>query len=62
MIDKLELVLWRDECIMCFLCIKLDKYGVKYNEDKRNGLIGKVKKKEKKSCDNCGGRGGRGGN
>lgn len=47
---------------MCFLCIKLDKYGVKYNEDKRNGLIGKVKKKEKKSCDNCGGRGGRGGN
>ena len=62
LIDKLELALRRDERIMRFLCIKLDKYGVKYNEDKRNGLIGKVKKKEKKSRDNRGGRGGRGGN
>lgn len=58
LIDKLELALRRDERIMRFLCIKLDKYGVKYNEDKRNGLIGKVKKKEKKSRDNRG-RGGR---
>lgn len=52
LIDKLELALRRDERIMRFLCIKLDKYGVKYNEDKRNGLIGKVKKKEKKSRGN----------
>ncbi|CAN0260665.1 unnamed protein product [Discosporangium mesarthrocarpum] len=59
LIDKLELALRRDERIMRFLCIKLDKYGVKYNEDKRNGLIGKVKKKEKKSRDNRG-RGNRG--
>lgn len=54
LIDKLELALRRDERIMRFLCIKLDKYGVKYNEDKRNGLIGKVKKKEKKSRDSRG--------
>ncbi len=62
LIDKLELALRRDERIMRFLCIKLDKYGVKYNEDKRNGLIGKVKKKEKKSRDSRGGRGGNRGN
>jgi len=27
-----------------FLTVKLDKYGIKYNEDKRNGLIGKTTK------------------
>lgn len=48
-IDKLELALRRDERIMRFLTVRLDKYGVKYNEDKRQGLIGKVKKKSKKS-------------
>jgi small subunit ribosomal protein S6 len=48
LIDKLELALRRDERIMRFLAVRLDKYGVKYNDDKRNGLIGKVKKKEKK--------------
>ena len=44
-LDNLELSLRRDERIMRFLTTKLDKYGVKYNEDKRNGLIGKKKKK-----------------
>ena len=48
LIPKLELALRRDERIMRFLTVQLDKYGVKYNEDKRNGKIGKVKKKEKK--------------
>ena len=48
MITKLELALRRDERIMRFLTVKLDKYGIKYNEDKRNGLIGKVQKPEKK--------------
>lgn len=43
--DNLELSLRRDERIMRFLTVKLDKYGAKYNEDKRNGLIGKKKKK-----------------
>lgn len=50
-IDKLELSLRRDERIMRFLTVRLDKYGVKYNEDKRKGLIGKVKKKSKKTQD-----------
>ncbi len=43
-----ELALRRDERIIRFLTVKLDKYGVKYNDDKRNGLIGTVKKKKKK--------------
>ncbi|HOY11930.1 MAG TPA: 30S ribosomal protein S6 [Saprospiraceae bacterium] len=48
-ISKMELALRRDERIMRFLTIALDKHGVKYNADKRNGLIGKVKKKVKPS-------------
>lgn len=48
LLDKLELALRRDERIMRFLTVKLDKYGVKYNEDKRQGKIGKAKKKKKK--------------
>lgn len=44
-IQKLELALRRDERIMRFLTVNLDKYGVKYNQDKRNGLIGKAKKR-----------------
>ena len=47
LLTDVELALRRDERIMRFLTVKLDKYGVKYNADKRNGLIGKVKKKEK---------------
>ena len=47
-IPTAELALRRDERIIRFLTVKLDKYGVKYNEDKRNGLIGTVKKKKKK--------------
>jgi small subunit ribosomal protein S6 len=48
-IDKLELSLRRDERVMRFLTTSLDKFGVKYNEDKRNGLIGKRKKEEEKA-------------
>jgi small subunit ribosomal protein S6 len=48
LIEKLELSLRRDERIMRFLTVKLDKYGVKYNQDKRDGLIGKSRKDEKK--------------
>jgi small subunit ribosomal protein S6 len=47
-IGKTELSLRRDERIMRFLTIKLDKYGVKYNEDRRNGVISAYKKKESK--------------
>ena len=46
-IAKLELALRRDERIMRFLSVRLDKFGVKYNDDKRNGLIGKKKDKVK---------------
>ncbi len=46
-IDKMQLALKRDERIMRFLTISLDKYGVKYNEDKRNGLIGKKERPKK---------------
>ena len=48
-IPKMELALRRDERIMRFLTVRLDKYGVKYNQDKRDGKIGVAKKIEKKS-------------
>ena len=41
---------------MRFLTVELDKYGVKYNEDKRQGLIGKVKKKKDEKKDRDGDR------
>ncbi len=50
-INKVELAFRRDERIMRFLTIGLDKYGIKYNDDKRNGLIGTFKKKGKKGDD-----------
>lgn len=40
-IDKLELALRRDDKVLRFLTVALDKFGVKYNEDKRAGKIGK---------------------
>ena len=46
-VPKMELAFRRDERIMRFLSVHLDKYGIKYNEDKRNGLIGTKKKKDK---------------
>jgi small subunit ribosomal protein S6 len=50
-IALVELAMRRDSRILRFLTVRLDKYGVKYNEDKRNGLIGKVKKKSKDKKD-----------
>lgn len=47
-ISKFELSLRRDERIMRFLTAKLEKYGVKYNEDRRNGKISAYKMKDKK--------------
>lgn len=46
-LQPLELTLRRDDNILRFLTVKLDKYGVKYNDDKREGKIGKVKRKKK---------------
>lgn len=42
--DDFELSLRRDERLLRFLTVALDKFGVKYNDDKRKGLIGKKKK------------------
>ena len=47
-LTNMELSLRRDERIMRFLTVRLDKFGVKYNTDKRSGLIGKKKPPEKK--------------
>jgi small subunit ribosomal protein S6 len=46
---KIELNLRRDERIMRYLTIALDKFGIKFNEDKRAGKIGTVKKKADKT-------------
>ncbi|NJL77164.1 MAG: 30S ribosomal protein S6 [Saprospiraceae bacterium] len=46
-IDAIELALRRDERIIRFLTVALDKFGVKFNEDKRNGLIGKKREEVK---------------
>ncbi len=43
-VPLMELAFRRDERIMRFLTVKLDKHGVKYNDDKRSGKIGKSKK------------------
>lgn len=48
LIDELELALRRDERIMRFLTVSLDKYGIKYNDDKRKGLIGQKRKKQER--------------
>ncbi len=50
LISKIELAMRRDERIMRFLTVSLDKYGVKYNDDKRNGLIGSKKKGKAKAA------------
>jgi small subunit ribosomal protein S6 len=47
-IGKVELALRRDEKILRYLTVALDKFGVKYNADKRSGKIGVTKKKERK--------------
>ena len=43
LIEKLEISLKRDESIMRFLTVRCDKYAVKYNDDKRAGLVGRNK-------------------
>jgi small subunit ribosomal protein S6 len=47
-ISPIELALRRDERIMRYLTIALDKFGAKYNEDKRNGLIKKTQRLKRK--------------
>lgn len=45
-LGKFELNMKRNERLLRFLTVKLDKYGIKYNDDKRNGRIGNKKRKE----------------
>jgi small subunit ribosomal protein S6 len=42
----MELAFKRDERIIRYLTVRLDKYAIKFNEDRRNGLIGKDRKKK----------------
>lgn len=48
-IAPIELALRRDERIMRYLTIALDRFGAKYNEDKRNGLIKKTQRMKRKA-------------
>lgn len=43
-IDTYELAMRRDDRVLRFLTVTLDKYGVKYNEDKREGKIGHIRR------------------
>jgi len=48
---KFELNMKRNERLLRYLTVKLDKFGVKYNDDKRSGRIGSRKKTEAPSTD-----------
>jgi small subunit ribosomal protein S6 len=49
-IAPIELSMRRDERIMRYLTVALDKFGIKYNEDKRNGLIKKAQRSKRKGA------------
>jgi small subunit ribosomal protein S6 len=42
-VDTLEVAFRRDERVLRYLTVRLDKYAVKYNDDKRAGLVGRNK-------------------
>lgn len=48
LVEKLEIQFKRDESILRFLTVKLDKYGVEYADKRNKGLVGKNKKKSEK--------------
>jgi small subunit ribosomal protein S6 len=43
-LQTLEIAFRRDESVLRYLTVRLDKYAVKYNDDKRAGLVGRGKK------------------
>ena len=49
-IDKLETEFRRDERILRFLTVSLDKHALKFNEKRRKGEFNKSKTKEKKAA------------
>ena len=52
-LNNYELGMRRDDRILRFLTVALDKYGVQYNADKRAGKIGKAKRhKQEKPAKN----------
>jgi small subunit ribosomal protein S6 len=48
-VDVLETEFRRDERILRFMTIVLDKHAIAYNEKKRKGLVGKKKEAETKT-------------
>lgn len=50
-VDELEVLLKRDTSNLRFLTVRLDKYAIKYNDEKRRGLVGRNKKKVAKAED-----------
>lgn len=47
-VEKLETEFRRDETVIRFLTVSLDKHAVKYNERRRNGAFNKENKKAAK--------------
>lgn len=45
-IEKIELQYKRDESILRFLTVRLDKYGVEYADKRKKGQVGKSKTKK----------------
>lgn len=45
-LEKMKISLLRDESVMRHIIIKLDKFGVEYNEVKRNGGFKRIEEKE----------------
>jgi len=50
LIEKIEVLFRRDPEILRFLTVRLEKYSIKYNDDKRNGLIGRKNNPKKEEA------------
>jgi len=50
LVQKLEIEYKRDESILRFLTVKLDKFGIDYNDRRRKGLVGKKKEAKEESA------------
>jgi len=50
LVQKLEIEYKRDENIMRFLTVRLDKFAIDYNDRRRRGLVGKKKEVKEESA------------
>lgn len=50
-VAKIEVLYKRNESILRFMTIALDKHAVEYNDKKRRGLIGKKRHQEENTAD-----------